>query len=658
MGAPVSAPVSRRFDPDPHLRPDRAPRVREGLVRSISPCHSITSGWRPSSSVPSPSRATRNPPPSRPRRSRSCSPVATCSPAPRPAPARRPPSCCPCSSCSTRRGPAGPRAIRALILTPTRELALQVEESVRTYGAPEPDPVHHHLRRRRLRSAGPRAARRAGDRGRHPRPPARPPRPAHDRPVAGRDPRPRRGRPDARHGLHPRHPQDPRGPAAATPEPALLGDLLGRDPAARRRAARRPGVRPGHAAQHAHRARDPGRPHGRPRAEARAAQPPHHDRPDRPGARLHPDQARRQPARPAARARRDRWPPRSTATRASRSASARWPTSRRAGSRSSSRPRWRPAASTSRRSRTWSTSSCRWSPRTTSTGSAGPAGPASTATPSRWSASTSSSSSTTSSACSVAASRARRSRASSPIRASDPSRSCGAVSAARGHRRSMSGAGAPRHGGGAASRRRSATGWRPHRPARPATGRELRQAAPALRDTARGPRPGSGSRPGGSRPGNRGAGFAGPRRPGQGIGNGAGSASGLGWSATRSPDGGDGPRDPTVAAAATASHARRMQARSCPVSVSPATAVVRSSSHAGLRERLGPAVRSTPRAGTRKARSDRAPRASRRAVEVATPGCAASRSGLARACRGPCPCRGSWPRTCRAARSDPSWPPR
>ena len=99
------------------------------------------------------------------------------------------------------------------ILTPTRELALQVEESVRTYGAQNPirsttiyggvgfEPQVRHLR------AGPEIVVAT------PGPAARPRRPADDRPVAGRDPRPRRGRPDARHGLHPRHPQDPRAAA-------------------------------------------------------------------------------------------------------------------------------------------------------------------------------------------------------------------------------------------------------------------------------------------------------------------------------------------------------------------------------------------------------------------------------------------------------------
>ena len=54
------------------------------------------------------------------------------------------------------------------------------------------------------------------------------------------------------------------------------------------------------------RARPPGRPPGGPRAQARAAQPPDPDRRDLPGAGLHPDEARREPPRRAAGPRRDR----------------------------------------------------------------------------------------------------------------------------------------------------------------------------------------------------------------------------------------------------------------------------------------------------------------------------------------------------------------
>jgi ATP-dependent RNA helicase RhlE len=119
--------------------------------------------------------------------------------------------------------------------------------------------------------------------------------------------------------------------------------------------------------------------------------------------------------------------------------------------------------------------------------------------------------------------------------------------------RSMSGAGAPRHVGAprhAAGPRPAGTG-RPVGAARPGTvpneGAIARHGAgprPAGGPRPSGPRPGgprpAGSRPGGSRPGNRGAGFAGPRRPGQGIGNGGPRpASGGQRSGPRS--GGDGP---------------------------------------------------------------------------------------------------------------------
>jgi ATP-dependent RNA helicase RhlE len=109
--------------------------------------------------------------------------------------------------------------------------------------------------------------------------------------------------------------------------------------------------------------------------------------------------------------------------------------------------------------------------------------------------------------------------------------------------RSMSGAGAPRHGGAPRPGRgpRPAGGHRsvgsPHPAGMPADAGAPRHAA--------GPRPGgprpAGSRPGGSRPGNRGAGFAGPRRPGQGIGNGAGPRPASGGQRSGPRTGGDGP---------------------------------------------------------------------------------------------------------------------
>jgi ATP-dependent RNA helicase RhlE len=109
--------------------------------------------------------------------------------------------------------------------------------------------------------------------------------------------------------------------------------------------------------------------------------------------------------------------------------------------------------------------------------------------------------------------------------------------------RSMSGAGAPRHSGGP----RTGGGPRPgggHRSVgspRPA-GVPVDAGAPRH---AAGPRPGgprpAGSRPGGSRPGNRGAGFAGPRRPGQGIGNGGGPRPASGGQRSGPRTGGDGP---------------------------------------------------------------------------------------------------------------------
>ncbi len=81
---------------------------------------------------------------------------------------------------------------------------------------PRPAPHGRRLRRRPDRAPDQGAAVRGRDPRRDAGPADGPRRAAHGQPVAGRDPGPRRGRPDARHGVHPGHPQDRRPPPGAS----------------------------------------------------------------------------------------------------------------------------------------------------------------------------------------------------------------------------------------------------------------------------------------------------------------------------------------------------------------------------------------------------------------------------------------------------------
>ena len=134
-------------------------RSREGPVRSRSP--HVLRHPRARARVPSrrrgPGLHRAHPRPGRghPPRPR---PAATSWPAPRPAPARPPRSCCPCSSASpadaTRPAAAHPRARPG---PDPRARAPGRGERPRLR-PPLGRPLHRHLRRRRLRAAGPRAA--------------------------------------------------------------------------------------------------------------------------------------------------------------------------------------------------------------------------------------------------------------------------------------------------------------------------------------------------------------------------------------------------------------------------------------------------------------------------------------------------------------------
>ena len=214
--------------------PSRADR--SGDHSSVRP--SKASGSCPSCCAPSRSRATPNPPPSRCKPFPSCCRGATCWAPRRPAPARPRASRCRCCSAwrPSRRKSFSPalHPVRCLILTPTRELAIQVHESVKTYGKHIPlrsfvvyggvniNPQIEELQARRR------------DPGRHARAPARPRGPEGRGPAAGADPRARRGRPHARHGLHPGHQAHHRPAAGGAADAALLGHVLRRDPQARR----------------------------------------------------------------------------------------------------------------------------------------------------------------------------------------------------------------------------------------------------------------------------------------------------------------------------------------------------------------------------------------------------------------------------------------
>ena len=138
------------------------------------------------------------------------------------APARRPPlPCRQCSGLARQRRAGGPPHSRALVLAPTRELAIQIDESFRAYG----------------RHTGLRPAVVYGGVGQHPQVRGvesrrRCPH-CHARPAVGshaarlrrswprRNPGPRRGRPHAGHGLHSRSAAD-RGQSARSPADAVV----------------------------------------------------------------------------------------------------------------------------------------------------------------------------------------------------------------------------------------------------------------------------------------------------------------------------------------------------------------------------------------------------------------------------------------------------
>ncbi len=250
------------------------------------------------------------------------------------APARPPPSPCPSLHRLAENRRAAPRrGCRVLVLSPTRELASQIAESFRTYGAHMGMTVAVVFGGAKYGpqiKAWPPASTSWSP---TPRPADRPPR-REDVPARrDRDLRARRGRPDARPRLPAADPPDRVAPAQGAAEPVLLGHHADRDRQARRRTPEGPrqgvGRAPGHHGGEGRPAGDLRRAGPQARAAGRAvrrARLPARDRcSPRPSAA-----PTRSPSPWKARASR---PPPSTATRASPSASGPWPPSRPAPAR-------------------------------------------------------------------------------------------------------------------------------------------------------------------------------------------------------------------------------------------------------------------------------------------------------------------------------------
>ena len=255
--------------------------------------------------------------------------------------------------------PAREAYTRALILAPTRELAVQIEDTLA--GLTYHTPVHQRRRLRRRRD-GPAGARAQGRR-RHHRRHARPADGSHAarrrRPAARAGAGARRSRPHDGHGLLARRPAHHVVAAAGSADAALLGDDARRDPADGHRDAARAEVRAGrHAAAPAKTIR-----HERQTVEGPdkidwLAKFIKQDA-DRPGAGVRADEDRRRTRDAAPAGARASGPRRCTPIARSTNG---WPRSK-ASAPGSTRCWWPPtsrrAASTSTASRTSSTTKCR-----------------------------------------------------------------------------------------------------------------------------------------------------------------------------------------------------------------------------------------------------------------------------------------------------------